>query len=51
MNTNNEREQAVRLGSQLGCPTEDIKEMVACMKKADASQIVDIHRETMVCTK
>lgn len=44
------RLQALRLGSLLGCPTIDIKEMVKCLKTIEASAIVDIHREIMVCT-
>jgi len=41
------RQQSLRLGKLLGCPTEDTKEMVQCLKNVEASAIVDIHREIM----
>ncbi|ODN00459.1 Venom carboxylesterase-6 [Orchesella cincta] len=41
------RQQSLRFGKLLGCPTEDTKEMVKCLKNLEASAIVDIHREIM----
>jgi carboxylesterase type B len=41
-------EQSKRLGKQLGCPTENSKEMVSCLKKVNAHTIAEVHHETSV---
>jgi carboxylesterase type B len=43
------QQQALRLGAQVGCPTNDTKAMVACLKTLDASTIVGVHLEVLVC--
>lgn len=42
------RSQALRLGAQVGCPTHDTKQMIQCMKRLEASEIVGVHTEVMV---
>ncbi|XP_021951286.1 venom carboxylesterase-6 [Folsomia candida] len=39
--------QAQRLGAQVGCPTNDTRAMVDCLKKLDASDIVGVHMEVL----
>jgi len=44
----NPKPQALRLGAKVGCPTNDTREMIKCMKSLDASEIVGVHTEVMV---
>jgi carboxylesterase type B len=41
-------EQAKKFASKMSCPTESTKDMVDCLKKLDAHQLVKPHIETMV---
>jgi carboxylesterase type B len=44
----NPKPQALRLGAQVGCPTNDTKSMITCMKSLHPSAIVGVHTEVMV---
>ena len=36
------------IAGRVGCPTEDLDQLVRCMKEVDYSQIVDTHTEYIV---
>ena len=36
------------IAGRVGCPTEDLNQLVRCMKEVDYSQIVDTHTDYIV---
>lgn len=44
------KEQAQRFAAKFGCPVENSKEMITCLKKVDGTQLVNEHREMTVIT-
>lgn len=44
----NPKKQSQRFAAKFGCPVENSKEMIVCLKKIDAIEFVEAHREMTV---
>lgn len=44
------KKQSQRFAAKFGCPVNDSKEMIDCLKKVDGKEFVNAHREMTVIT-
>lgn len=44
----NPKKQSQRFAAKFGCSVDDSEKMVACLKKVDAAEFVNAHREMTV---